>query len=84
MVKYYLRGKGLEFIVLLLVYNARGHAKDFSYDCVQIEFLLPNTTLLIQPMDQGVIQGSLYTQHLATSCCDYGLGSRFLNKGLLA
>uniref|UniRef100_UPI003590093E tigger transposable element-derived protein 1-like n=1 Tax=Myxine glutinosa TaxID=7769 RepID=UPI003590093E len=54
-VKLYLAEKGLEFKVLLLMDNA-GHALDLSYDGVQIEFLPPNTTSLIQPMDQGVIR----------------------------
>ncbi|XP_064104045.1 tigger transposable element-derived protein 1-like [Macrobrachium nipponense] len=35
---------------------AGGHATDLHYDGVQVEFLPPNTTSLIQPMDQGVIQ----------------------------
>uniref|UniRef100_UPI0035901482 tigger transposable element-derived protein 1-like n=1 Tax=Myxine glutinosa TaxID=7769 RepID=UPI0035901482 len=55
-VKLYLAEKGLEFKVLLLMDNAGGHALDLSYDGVQIEFLPPNTTSLIQPMDQGVIR----------------------------
>ncbi|XP_047481615.1 tigger transposable element-derived protein 1-like [Penaeus chinensis] len=54
-VKRHLRGKGLDFKVLLLADNAGGHADDLSYDVVQIEFLQPNTTPLIQPMDQGII-----------------------------
>uniref|UniRef100_A0A3B3QRU7 DDE-1 domain-containing protein n=1 Tax=Paramormyrops kingsleyae TaxID=1676925 RepID=A0A3B3QRU7_9TELE len=63
-------GKGLDFKVLLLVDNAGGHTDDLSYDGMQIEFLPPNTTLLIQPMDQGIIRAFkvLYTcntlQHL--------------------
>lgn len=48
--------EGLDFKVLLLVDNAGGHADDLSYDGVQIEFLPPNTTSLIQPMDQGIIR----------------------------
>ncbi|XP_070618401.1 tigger transposable element-derived protein 1-like [Erythrolamprus reginae] len=55
-VKVYLLEKGLPFKVLLLMDNAGGHATDLQYDGVQIEFLLPNTTWLIQPMDQGVIR----------------------------
>lgn len=58
---------------LLLVDNAGGHADDLSYDGVQIEFLQPNTTPLIQPMDQGSILAfkALYThntlQHLVVA-----------------
>lgn len=72
-VKRYLRGKGLDFKVLLLADNAGGHADDLSYDGVKIEFLPPNTTSLIQPMDQGIIRAfkALYTrntlQHLVDS-----------------
>lgn len=72
-VKRYLRGKGLDFKVLLLTDNAGGHADDLSYDGVKIEFLPPNTTSLIQPMDQGIIRAfkALYThntlQHLVES-----------------
>lgn len=62
-VKLYLAEKGLEFKVLLIMDNAGGHAVDLSYDGMQIEFLPPNTTSLIQPMDQGVIWAlkALYT-----------------------
>nr|XP_032836090.1 tigger transposable element-derived protein 1-like [Petromyzon marinus] len=64
-VKRYLRGKGLDFKVLLLVDKAGGHADDLSYDGVQIEFLPPNTTSLIQPLDQGIILAfkALYTRN---------------------
>lgn len=64
-VKRYLRGKALDFKVLLLVDNTGGHADDLSYDGVQIEFLPPNTTSLIQPMDQGIIRAfkALYTRN---------------------
>ncbi|XP_003742240.1 tigger transposable element-derived protein 1-like [Galendromus occidentalis] len=69
-VKSYLAGKPLEFKVLLLMDNAGGHAQDLEYAGVRVEFLPPNTTSLIQPMDQGVIRAfkALYTrsvlQHL--------------------
>uniref|UniRef100_A0A8C7ZD10 HTH CENPB-type domain-containing protein n=1 Tax=Oryzias sinensis TaxID=183150 RepID=A0A8C7ZD10_9TELE len=64
-VKCYLRGKGQDFKVLLLVDNAGGHADDLAFHCVQIEFLPPNTTSLIQPMDQGIIHAfkALYTRN---------------------
>uniref|UniRef100_A0A3Q2NRZ8 DDE-1 domain-containing protein n=1 Tax=Fundulus heteroclitus TaxID=8078 RepID=A0A3Q2NRZ8_FUNHE len=41
------------------------HGNDLAYDGVQIEFLPPNTTSLIQPMDQGVIRAfkALYTRN---------------------
>uniref|UniRef100_A0A087XHE0 DDE-1 domain-containing protein n=1 Tax=Poecilia formosa TaxID=48698 RepID=A0A087XHE0_POEFO len=64
-VKHYVREKGLDFKVLLLMDNAGGHAADLSYDGVQIEYLPLNTTLLIQPMDQGIICAfkTLYAQN---------------------
>ncbi|KAM9365930.1 tigger transposable element-derived protein 1-like [Pholidichthys leucotaenia] len=63
-VKLYLAEKGLPFKVLLLMDCAGGHATDLHYDRVQVEFLPPNTTSLIQPMDQGVIRAfkALYTR----------------------
>uniref|UniRef100_A0A3P9I863 HTH CENPB-type domain-containing protein n=1 Tax=Oryzias latipes TaxID=8090 RepID=A0A3P9I863_ORYLA len=51
----YLREKGMPFQVLLLMDNAAGHAVDLRHEGVRIEFLPPNTTSLLQPMDQGVI-----------------------------
>lgn len=64
-VKVYLAELGLDFKVLLLMDNAGGHAMDLSYEGVQVEFLPPNTTSLIQPMDQGVIRAfkALYTRN---------------------
>ncbi|KAM9332718.1 tigger transposable element-derived protein 1-like [Pholidichthys leucotaenia] len=63
-VKLYLAEKGLLFKVLLLMDCAGGHATDLHYDGVQVEFLPPNTSSLIQPMDQGVIRAfkALYTR----------------------
>ena len=55
-VKLYLAEKGLPFKVVLFMDCAGGHATDLQYDGVQVEFLPPNTTSLIQPMDQGVIR----------------------------
>ncbi|KAF2351011.1 DDE superfamily endonuclease domain [Trinorchestia longiramus] len=59
----YLRKKGMEFHVLLLMDNAGGHPVD-SYHGVQIKFLPPNTTSLLQPLDQRVIRAfkPLYTR----------------------
>ncbi len=54
----YLEAEGLENKVLLLLDNAPGHPTDIAKDHSNIEvlFLPPNTTSLIQPMDQGVIR----------------------------
>ena len=55
----------MEFKVLLLLDNAGGHPADLDYEGVRVEFLPPNTTSLIQPMDQGVIRAfkALYTRN---------------------
>ncbi|XP_070592955.1 tigger transposable element-derived protein 1-like [Erythrolamprus reginae] len=65
-VKDYLAAKGLNFKVLLLMDNAGGHDDlAHEHDGVQVEFLPPNTTSLIQPMDQGIIRAfkALYTRN---------------------
>ncbi|XP_054085243.1 tigger transposable element-derived protein 1-like [Zeugodacus cucurbitae] len=53
-VREYLRSKQLDFKVLLVIDNAPGHP-DISHKNVKIMFLPPNTTSLIQPLDQGII-----------------------------
>ncbi|XP_061388963.1 tigger transposable element-derived protein 1-like [Musca vetustissima] len=51
----YLNEKGLQFkVLLLLVDNAPGHPP-LEHENVQVLFLPPNTTSLIQPLDQGII-----------------------------
>ncbi|XP_070401469.1 tigger transposable element-derived protein 1-like [Nothobranchius furzeri] len=64
-VSKYLAEKGLPFKILLLMDNAGGHATDLSHEGIQVDFLPPNTTSLIQPMDQGVIRAfkALYTKN---------------------
>ncbi|XP_070618050.1 tigger transposable element-derived protein 1-like [Erythrolamprus reginae] len=69
-VQVYLAGKGLNFKVLLLMDNAGGHDDlEHEHDGVQVEFLPPNTTSLIQPMDQGVIRAfkALYMRNSLAS-----------------
>ncbi|XP_068214490.1 tigger transposable element-derived protein 1-like [Palaemon carinicauda] len=63
-VKLYLVEKGLPFKVLLLLDCAGGHATNLQCDGVQVEFLPPNTTTLIQLMDQWDIRAfkALYTR----------------------
>ncbi|XP_071056464.1 tigger transposable element-derived protein 1-like [Onthophagus taurus] len=53
--KKYLSSKGLPFKVLLLIDNAPGHPQDLEYENVEVKFLPKNTTLLLQPLDQGII-----------------------------
>ncbi|XP_066947407.1 tigger transposable element-derived protein 1 isoform X2 [Macrobrachium rosenbergii] len=56
-VKKYLEEKGLEFKVLLVLDNAPSHPTNLGeiYPEVEVVYLPPNTTSLLQPMDQGVI-----------------------------
>lgn len=64
-VKLYFTENGLVLNVHFLMNNVEGHVHDLSYDGVQIEFLPPNTTSLIEPMNQGVIRAfkALYTRN---------------------
>nr|XP_012147629.1 PREDICTED: tigger transposable element-derived protein 1-like [Megachile rotundata] len=54
-VERYLRQKNLSFKVLLLLDNAPCHPQDLNHPNVKILFLPPNTTSLLQPLDQGII-----------------------------
>lgn len=56
-VKKYCEDKSIPFRVILLVDNAPGHpqALQYHHPNVKIIFLSPNTTSILQPMDQGVI-----------------------------
>lgn len=75
-VKKYLEEKNLPLKALLVLDNAPAHPKgleeDFSveYGFIRVKFLPPNTTPLIQPMDQQVISNfkKLYTKALFQRC----------------
>lgn len=54
-VENYLKKKNLAFKVLLLLDNAPSHSIELNHPNVQIVFLPPNTTSLLQPLDQGII-----------------------------
>ena len=58
-IERYCEIKKLEQRALLLIDNAPSHPTNLSDlpTCIPVEvvFLLPNTTALIQPIDQGVI-----------------------------
>jgi hypothetical protein len=56
-VELHLASKSLPFRVLLLIDNAPGHPENLMFDHLNVEilFLPPNTTSLLQPLDQGVI-----------------------------
>lgn len=51
----YLKKKNLDFKVLLLLDNAPGHPQNLTHPNIKIMFFPPNTTSLLQPMDQGII-----------------------------
>ena len=56
-VERYCNGKGIDFKVLLVLDNAPGHPANLDdfHPNIKVVYLPPNTTALIQPMDQGVI-----------------------------
>ncbi|GFX27707.1 tigger transposable element-derived protein 1 [Trichonephila clavipes] len=53
-VEAYVKKKSLDFKVLLIVDNSASHPQ-LEHPNVQLVFLPPNTTILIQPLDQGII-----------------------------
>ena len=59
--------------ILLIVDNCSAHPKECSLRNIRLEFLPPNTTSLIQPMDMGVIQNvkTLYRKELVKTTLDY-------------
>lgn len=75
-IKDYLATNDLPLKALLLLDNAPGHPKDLDdnlmadFPWLTVQFLPPNTTSLIQPMDQEVIAGfkKLYTRALFRRC----------------
>jgi len=75
-VKSYLEEKGLPLKALLIMDNAPAHPPSLQdymlpeFDFVTVKFLPPNTTPLIQPMDQQVISNfkKLYTKALFQRC----------------
>lgn len=71
--KCYMRGKELDFKVLLLVDPARN----------RISAAEQITDSALGTRHHPCFRGSLYTQHPATFCWDCGVGSRFLTKELL-
>jgi DDE superfamily endonuclease len=56
-VECYCKNNNLDFKILLLIDNAPGHSISISdfHENVKVLFLPPNTTSLLQPMDQGII-----------------------------
>ncbi|KAM3922941.1 tigger transposable element-derived protein 1-like [Leptodactylus fuscus] len=77
-VKQYLLSNNLPLRALLLLDNAPGHPPALQDDIleefqfIKVVFLPPNTTSILQPMDQQVISNfnKLYTKHLFCRCFD--------------
>ncbi|XP_067138393.1 tigger transposable element-derived protein 1-like [Centruroides vittatus] len=65
-VEKYLKQKNLDFKVLLILDNSPSHPKNLNHPNVKIIFLPPNTTPLLQPLDQGIIATfkTHYIKHL--------------------
>ncbi|KAM3936129.1 tigger transposable element-derived protein 1-like [Leptodactylus fuscus] len=77
-VKQYLLSNNLPLRALLLLDNAPGHPPALQDDIleefqfIKVVFLPPNTTSILQPMDQQVRSNfkKLYTKHLFRRCFD--------------
>jgi len=65
-VEKYLQQKNLDFKVLLILDNAPSHPKDLNHPNVKTIFLPPNTTSLLQQLDQGII-ATLKTNYIRNS-----------------
>ena len=59
--------------ILLLVDNCTAHPKVTTLKNIQLEFLPPNTTSIIQPMDQGIIKNlkSFYRKEIVCMTLAY-------------
>ncbi|UYV76721.1 hypothetical protein LAZ67_14001873 [Cordylochernes scorpioides] len=53
-VENYMKEMGLKFKILLILDNAPGHP-NLEHPNIKVVFFPPNTTSLIQPLDQGII-----------------------------
>jgi hypothetical protein len=71
-VKKFLAEKNLSNKALLLLDNAPSHPSTLEYEGITVMFLPPNTTSLIQPMDQGIIKSfkTHYIKHALNHIID--------------
>ncbi|XP_053555715.1 tigger transposable element-derived protein 1-like [Bombina bombina] len=88
-VKAYCKDNNIPFNILLLVDNAPGHPRtlDELNPNIRVEFLRPNTTSLLQPMDQCVIAAFKlnYLKRTFSKCIaaidkEEGAGQKVLSK----
>lgn len=77
--KEYCEHKGLPFKVLLTLDNASSHFR-IEHPNVQFEFLPPNTTSLLQPLDQGII--SVFKKYYIKQAFRYVLDKIESNESL--
>uniref|UniRef100_K7F4W6 DDE-1 domain-containing protein n=1 Tax=Pelodiscus sinensis TaxID=13735 RepID=K7F4W6_PELSI len=75
-VKVYFLEKGIPFRILLILDNAPGHPQYLNdlHSNVKVVFLPPNTTSILQPMDQGAIAAFKVTfaKAVAATECENG------------
>lgn len=55
-VEAHMKKLNMNYKILLILDNCSSHPKNLSTEHVQVVFLPPNTTSLIQPLDQGIIR----------------------------
>ncbi|XP_067143112.1 tigger transposable element-derived protein 1-like [Centruroides vittatus] len=87
-VKKYLQEKNLPIKCLLLLDNAPAHPPGLEedlveeFDFIRVKYLPPNTTPLLQPMDQQVISNfkKLYTKSLFRKCFEVTNDTRLTLK----
>ncbi|XP_067135000.1 tigger transposable element-derived protein 1-like [Centruroides vittatus] len=87
-VKEYLQEKNLPIKCLLLLDNAPAHPPGLEedlveeFDFIRVKYLPPNTTALLQPMDQQVISNfkKLYTKSLFRKCFEVTNDTRLTLK----
>jgi hypothetical protein len=77
-VESHLKKINLDSKVLLLLDNAPGHPNKLNHPNVKVIFLPPNTTSLIQPIDQGIIATFNHLKHTTSE----ELSSQFLKNSM--
>ena len=55
--------------VLLCLNDFSGHPPELQLDNIQLVFFLPNTTVNLQPMDQGIIENLMHQYNMLLLYC---------------